>query len=350
MSKSKTRSVAAIGNSRVIPAQAGSKFGKGIAATWAPACAGATSLRQQRGKGGVLNTNPVPRPAITTPALRQTAAAWRLCIAAIIATFGPSFALAQVPALPKSPVTINVVDVAGDLALTQGAIEAYQAKHPNLVSKVTFSKAPAPELPAKLRAMQAAGRTDIDLVTDGSRRIVGRHRSGSLGQTASGIRGEVSGTARQLPARGAQDERSRAGRAGRLFHAAGPCLGHNPAKVKAGTGIGTPRVNRKAIGFALHTPAALAGISTCHFPGFQQVGVRRPVLRLREIVHLGRPRAGSLSSSPETSPRIRSSLTQDPDRCWPTMRRLPSVPGRCRCGPPACIALTFAEAPAPVAC
>jgi putative spermidine/putrescine transport system substrate-binding protein len=67
--------------------------------------------------------------------------------------------------MPKSPVTINVVDVAGDLALTQGAIEAYQARHPELVSKVTFSKAPAPELPAKLKAMQAAGRTDIDLVT-----------------------------------------------------------------------------------------------------------------------------------------------------------------------------------------
>ncbi len=74
---------------------------------------------------------------------------------------------AQVPAMPKSPVVINVIDVAGDLALTQSAIEAYQAKHPDLVSKVTFSKAPAPELAAKLKAQQAAGRTDIDLVLTG---------------------------------------------------------------------------------------------------------------------------------------------------------------------------------------
>jgi hypothetical protein len=57
-----------------------------------------------------------------------------------------SLAWAQIPAMPKSPVTINVIDVAGDLALTRGAIEAYQAKHPELVSRVTFSKAPAPEL------------------------------------------------------------------------------------------------------------------------------------------------------------------------------------------------------------
>ncbi len=91
----------------------------------------------------------------------------RVCVGAFLAVSIAGSVSAQVPALPKSPVTINVVDVAGDLALTQGAIEAYQAKHPELVSKVTFSKAPAPELPAKLKAMQAAGRTDIDLVLTG---------------------------------------------------------------------------------------------------------------------------------------------------------------------------------------
>ena len=48
-----------------------------------------------------------------------------------------------------------------------GAIEAYQQKNPKLVAKVNFTKAPAPELPAKLKAMQAAGRSDIDLVLTG---------------------------------------------------------------------------------------------------------------------------------------------------------------------------------------
>ena len=91
----------------------------------------------------------------------------RLCAAAVLLAGGPVIALAQAPQLPKSPITINVVDVAGDLALTQGAIEAYQAKHPNLVAKVNFTKAPAPELPAKLQAMQSAGRSDIDLVLTG---------------------------------------------------------------------------------------------------------------------------------------------------------------------------------------
>jgi putative spermidine/putrescine transport system substrate-binding protein len=79
----------------------------------------------------------------------------------------PSRAFAQGLTLPKSPVTINVVDVAGNLALTQQAIENYRAAKPNLVSKVTFSKAPAPELPGKIKAQQDAGRVDIDGVLTG---------------------------------------------------------------------------------------------------------------------------------------------------------------------------------------
>ncbi len=76
-------------------------------------------------------------------------------------------AVAQ-PAKPKSPLAITVVDVAGNLALTQKAFEAYRRAKPDMISRTTFTKAPAPELPAKLRAQQAANRVDIDLVLTGS--------------------------------------------------------------------------------------------------------------------------------------------------------------------------------------
>ncbi|GAC1339421.1 MAG: extracellular solute-binding protein [Acetobacteraceae bacterium] len=72
------------------------------------------------------------------------------------------------PAKPKSPLAVTVVDVAGNLALTQKAFEAYRRANPEMVSRFTFTKAPAPELPAKLRAQQAANRVDIDLVLTGS--------------------------------------------------------------------------------------------------------------------------------------------------------------------------------------
>jgi putative spermidine/putrescine transport system substrate-binding protein len=76
-------------------------------------------------------------------------------------------AIAQ-PAKPKAPLAITIVDVAGNLALTQKAFENYRKTKPDMVSRFNFTKAPAPELPAKLRAEQAANRVDIDLVLTGT--------------------------------------------------------------------------------------------------------------------------------------------------------------------------------------
>lgn len=78
---------------------------------------------------------------------------------------GRAFAAIQAP---SSPVTITVADVAGNLALTQAAMERYTAAKPEWASRIAFTKAPAPELPGKLRAQQAAGRVDIDLVLTGT--------------------------------------------------------------------------------------------------------------------------------------------------------------------------------------
>ncbi|MGU3776817.1 ABC transporter substrate-binding protein [Burkholderia metallica] len=77
------------------------------------------------------------------------------------------FALSAATAV-AAPVSLNIVDVAGNLQLTQKAIEAFRDKNPNLVSNVTFTNAPAPQLPGKIKAMQAAGRADIDLVLTGT--------------------------------------------------------------------------------------------------------------------------------------------------------------------------------------
>lgn len=84
-----------------------------------------------------------------------------------VAAYGPH-GFAQALKLPTSPVALSVVDVAGNLALTQRAIENYRKAKPNLVSRITFTKAPAPELPSKLKAQQAANRVDIDLVLTGT--------------------------------------------------------------------------------------------------------------------------------------------------------------------------------------
>jgi putative spermidine/putrescine transport system substrate-binding protein len=70
--------------------------------------------------------------------------------------------------LPDRPVTLNIVDVAGNLQLTQQIFQNYKAQHPKQVSKVTYTKVTAPELAGKVKAQQDAGRLDIDLVLTGT--------------------------------------------------------------------------------------------------------------------------------------------------------------------------------------
>ena len=72
-----------------------------------------------------------------------------------------------VPGKPGGAVTVNILDVAGDLQLTQGMIDDFVAHNKDQIAKVTYSKATAPELVGKVKAQQAAGRVDIDLVLTG---------------------------------------------------------------------------------------------------------------------------------------------------------------------------------------
>ncbi|MGE5089975.1 MAG: ABC transporter substrate-binding protein [Candidatus Levyibacteriota bacterium] len=146
---------------------------------------------------------------------------------------GSASTLAQVPALPKGPVTINIVDVAGNLALTQDAIEAFQKAHPNLVSKFNFTKAPAPELPGKLKAMQAAGRSDIDMVLTGTDFLAAGIEQGVLMQILPNYASKFPNLmANYQPAAAKMQEL--AGNYGIevTFMPAGPLVEYNPDKVK----------------------------------------------------------------------------------------------------------------------
>ena len=151
--------------------------------------------------------------------------------AAVLAAVAP--ANAQAPAMPKSPVTLNIVDVAGNLALTQGAIENYVKKHPELVAKVNFTKATAPELPGKLKAMQGANRSDIDLVLTGTDALAAGVEQGLwtpvLPQFSDKF-GKL--TANYLPAAAKMQELASNQALVVNFMPAGPLVEYNPDKVK----------------------------------------------------------------------------------------------------------------------
>jgi putative spermidine/putrescine transport system substrate-binding protein len=134
---------------------------------------------------------------------------------------------------PKSPQVINVVDVGGALALLQDAIEAYKTKNASYVSRFTFTKAPAPELPGKLKAMQGAGRSDIDLVLGGLDIL-------SAGLEQNLWEGVLTNHAAKFP--GVKDnylepakkmqELAKDQALAVVFMPAGPLVEYNPAKVK----------------------------------------------------------------------------------------------------------------------
>ena len=157
-------------------------------------------------------------------ARKLTAAA--LAIAALF-TFGAGGVAAQ------NPVTINVVDVAGNLALTQDAIQNFATKNPKLVSKINFTKAPAPELPGKIKAMQGAGRSDIDLVLTGTDFLAAGIEQGLLMKILPDHAAKLPNLiANYQPAAAKMQELAGDYGIEVTFMPAGPLVEYNPDKVK----------------------------------------------------------------------------------------------------------------------
>jgi putative spermidine/putrescine transport system substrate-binding protein len=159
---------------------------------------------------------------------RRTAITSLAVATAAMFTLGAPGVFAQ-----KGPVTINVVDVAGNLALTQDAIQNYANKHSNVIAKVNFTKAPAPELPGKLKAMQGAGRSDIDLVLTGTDFLAAGIEQGLLVKILPDHQAKFPNLMQNYqPAAAKMQELAGDFGIEVAFMPAGPLLEYNPDKVK----------------------------------------------------------------------------------------------------------------------
>jgi len=83
-------------------------------------------------------------------------------------TKAPAKVPSSVPAKPSVPVELNILDVAGNLQLTQGMIDEFVERHADVVSKVNYTKATAPDMPGKLQAEQRGGSSQTHLVLTGT--------------------------------------------------------------------------------------------------------------------------------------------------------------------------------------
>jgi putative spermidine/putrescine transport system substrate-binding protein len=107
------------------------------------------------------------RTLLTVPVILSGAAAAAACGAPDKPGGGGGKTDGPVPAKPGKAVTLNILDVAGNLQLTQGMIDQFSGQNKDQIGKVTYSKATAPELVGKIKAQQNANRVDISLVLTG---------------------------------------------------------------------------------------------------------------------------------------------------------------------------------------
>ncbi|EON11233.1 ABC transporter substrate-binding protein [Pandoraea communis] len=131
-----------------------------------------------------------------------------------------------------APVALNIVDVAGNLALTQKGFEAFRDKYPDLVSKITFTNAPAPQLPGKIKAMQSAGRSDIDIVLTGTDALAAGIQQNLWQRLLPDYSAKFPGVLdKYAPNVRAMQELSKGYGLAVTFMPAGPLVEYNPAKV-----------------------------------------------------------------------------------------------------------------------
>src|SRR5258708_32093909 len=116
----------------------------------------------------------IPRPHRTTG--RAAALAVLAAVTALTACGAPKAASSAPPpsklaATPTHPVTLNILDVAGNLQLTKAMIEAFKTPHPEIVAGVTYTTGTAPQLAAKIQAEQQGGNVHTSLVPTGTDRL-----------------------------------------------------------------------------------------------------------------------------------------------------------------------------------
>ena len=156
------------------------------------------------------------------------------CGAPSSSTGAPAASASALGQVPSKPVTLNILDVAGNLQLTQPAIDAFKAKYPNIVSNVTTTTATSPELAPKVQAQQQAGNVQIQLVltgTDGLSAGIEKNLWYNLkqyyGSFFPGLMSNYSSGAASMASL-AQDQGIEI-----VWYPSGPLLEYNPAKVSS---------------------------------------------------------------------------------------------------------------------
>lgn len=145
----------------------------------------------------------------------------------------PSKALkaSAVPTKPSKGVTLNILDVAGNKQLTGSIFDSFAKEHPDIIKKVTWQTAGAPDMAGKVKAQQDAGNLHIDLVLTGTDGLSAGIEQGLFVDMKKFSNRLSNMNNYQAPAakmqKLAQDQAVEL-----VYYPSGPLLEYNPAKVK----------------------------------------------------------------------------------------------------------------------
>lgn len=138
----------------------------------------------------------------------------------------------KVPDKPKKAVTLNILDIAGNLQLTQGMIDDFTKAHPDVVAKVNTSKAPAPQMASKLKAEENAGKVTTSMVLSGTDGLSAGIANNLLVKVLPDYTSKFPGlTGDYLPPAAAMQQLAQGYGVELVYYPSGPLLEYNPAKV-----------------------------------------------------------------------------------------------------------------------
>src|SRR5664280_591069 len=80
----------------------------------------------------------------------------------------PAKAGATIPAKPSAPVSLHILDVAGNQKLTRTMIDDFVKAHSDVISSVTWETGGAPDLVGNIKPQVASGKLSVDLVMTGT--------------------------------------------------------------------------------------------------------------------------------------------------------------------------------------
>ncbi|MFC7403500.1 ABC transporter substrate-binding protein [Georgenia alba] len=153
---------------------------------------------------------------------------------------GPAAEPGDVPTVPAEPVSLHILDVAGNLNLTQEMIDQFVEENPDIISEVTYEEAGSPDLVGTIKPQVDSGDLQIHLVlsgTDGMSAGIGEDLwvpvVEEFGDRLTGMDGYLEGAA-------AMQELAEGYGVLLTYTPSGPFLWYNPAEVEEAEVPATP--------------------------------------------------------------------------------------------------------------